>query len=430
MGLVPPILNFIGLVIYFISPWPKTAFPVKIILYPYIITFLFLLVEHFSYGMQHTTLSLARNYLLGKVGLWYNPSDVFKIQNIISPKIYIYSMITKYFLNVISFNLILFLQGWGLALGLYVISSLINTMVPINYVFYMKLIRQRIEDVTLGLNGLAPPFQGWVNKKLLDVFHLKDILEKYITNKTNIHNLYHKRMADLMKQYTAAEIITGEVAKPVEYLKTINNLAKSIELNPKDADAYYNRGVAYGKLWQYQKAIDDYTKTIELNPEFASAYYVRGSVYAKLGDQKAMDDYARAIELNPSLESGVNYNHLVHYNRGITYAGQREHQKAIDEYTKAIELNPQYVGAYYSRGRAYYDLEQYKEAEEDYTKAIELDPKEDEAYYARACAYRHLGQHEKAMDDLNKAMELEPGGYSNGNVKFFEDFMNGGDSYL
>ena len=39
-----------------------------------------------------------------------------------------------------------------------------------------------------------------------------------------------------------------------------------MEINPKDADAYYNRGIAKGDLKDYYGAISDYTKAIEINP--------------------------------------------------------------------------------------------------------------------------------------------------------------------
>ena len=53
----------------------------------------------------------------------------------------------------------------------------------------------------------------------------------------------------------------------------------AIRLNPDDADAYYNRGVAKGKLGQHFAAIADYDIAIRLNPDYADAYNNRG--YAK-----------------------------------------------------------------------------------------------------------------------------------------------------
>ena len=42
---------------------------------------------------------------------------------------------------------------------------------------------------------------------------------------------------------------------------------RAIEINPDFAKAYYNRGVAYGKLGNHRQAISDYDRAIEINPD-------------------------------------------------------------------------------------------------------------------------------------------------------------------
>ena len=61
-----------------------------------------------------------------------------------------------------------------------------------------------------------------------------------------------------------------------QYKEAIADYDKAIELNPKDAKAYYNRGNAKHQLKQYKEAIADYDKAIELNPKDANAYNNRG----------------------------------------------------------------------------------------------------------------------------------------------------------
>src|SRR5208283_2951885 len=97
------------------------------------------------------------------------------------------------------------------------------------------------------------------------------------------------------------------------YQQAINDFNKAIELNPKDAEAYNNRGLAYEYLGNHQKAINDYNKSIKLNPKDAMAYN----------------------------------------NRGIAYEYLENHQQAINDFNKAIELNPKYAKAYYNRGIVY-----------------------------------------------------------------------------
>lgn len=68
--------------------------------------------------------------------------------------------------------------------------------------------------------------------------------------------------------------------KAIEYL---NNF---IKLKPKEAAAYYNRGVAYGELGQNQRAIEDYNRAIRLNPDLAPAYNNRAIAYLNQGNKK------------------------------------------------------------------------------------------------------------------------------------------------
>ena len=63
--------------------------------------------------------------------------------------------------------------------------------------------------------------------------------------------------------------------------QAISDYNKAIEINPKDALAYYNRGAAYAKQGNLLQAISDYNKAVEINPNFANAYYNRGVAYCQ-----------------------------------------------------------------------------------------------------------------------------------------------------
>lgn len=184
--------------------------------------------------------------------------------------------------------------------------------------------------------------------------------------------------------------------------EAIAEYSKAIELDPKLAAAFNNRGIIYDDLEQYQKAIDDYNKAIELDPNYAVAYNNRGTIYDKLKQrQRALEDYDKAIELDPNYKTA-------YYNRGITYDDLEQPQKAIENFSKAIELDPNYTSAYYNRGNIYDDLGQHEKAIEDYNKAIELDSNYVIAYNNRGVAYKNLKQYEKAIQDYSKAIELDP----------------------
>ena len=84
------------------------------------------------------------------------------------------------------------------------------------------------------------------------------------------------------------------------YNKAIADCTGAIKLNPLDAKAYVNRGLAYAGKGIYDKAITEYTRAIYIDPDNIEAYRNRGRVYrAKGDDERASADFSKAIELNP-----------------------------------------------------------------------------------------------------------------------------------
>jgi tetratricopeptide (TPR) repeat protein len=117
-----------------------------------------------------------------------------------------------------------------------------------------------------------------------------------------------------------------------EYKEAVDDLSNVIQLNPKNANAYYKRGIIYEQLNQYQKAINDFSSATDLNSHYASAYCERGNSYFNLG----------------------------------------QHQKAIQDCSKAINLNAKIADAYYIRGKSYAALKKYDLAKNDNEQAIKL----------------------------------------------------------
>ena len=68
---------------------------------------------------------------------------------------------------------------------------------------------------------------------------------------------------------------------------------KAIELNPDDANAYINLGIAYGEQNNYTKAIQSYEKAIELKPDYALAYWNRSISKDSVGDKSGVLEYTK-----------------------------------------------------------------------------------------------------------------------------------------
>jgi tetratricopeptide (TPR) repeat protein len=119
-----------------------------------------------------------------------------------------------------------------------------------------------------------------------------------------------------------------------QYEEAIEDYNKAIELNPKNAEAYNNRGNAHSELNKHEEAIEDFNKAIELDPKYAEAYNNRGNAYYELNKhEEAIEDFNKAIELNPNFAAAYN-------NRGITLVQTNEElDKAIGDFKHARDLS-------------------------------------------------------------------------------------------
>jgi tetratricopeptide (TPR) repeat protein len=79
-------------------------------------------------------------------------------------------------------------------------------------------------------------------------------------------------------------------------------------INPQDAGAYSDRGLAYSEMNEYSKALSDCTKAIAINPQLARAYGCRGVVYILTGNkQKALQDLQISAALFQKQGEGAKY---------------------------------------------------------------------------------------------------------------------------
>jgi tetratricopeptide (TPR) repeat protein len=117
-----------------------------------------------------------------------------------------------------------------------------------------------------------------------------------------------------------------------DYKNAIKEFSKLIELQPKNASAYNNRGMAKLDLEDYHGAIADFTKAIQINTKYAKAYCNRGSAKMELKDYKnAILDFDKAISLNPKY--GKAYN-----NRGLAKCLSTAVKSGCLDFSKAVEL--------------------------------------------------------------------------------------------
>ena len=85
-----------------------------------------------------------------------------------------------------------------------------------------------------------------------------------------------------------------------QYDEAIMAYTKALDINPRLAEAYSNRGLAWCGKGNYDSAIADYNRALEINPRDADAYCGRGFAWAMKGDLwQASADARKGLSLNP-----------------------------------------------------------------------------------------------------------------------------------
>lgn len=221
---------------------------------------------------------------------------------------------------------------------------------------------------------------------------------------------------------------------------------KAIELNPKMAEAYRDRGRAKNAKKDFAGAVADLRRAAELAPKDAAVFLQLGHALADSGQpEPALEAYKRAIELDPKQGEAHSGKALVHFGRGefkealdacetggkavpgyaplqniagtaLVKLGQPE--KAMEAFGRAIELAPDDYRAYLNRGRLRWSMAPKAErgkasavmaqALADFNEAIRLSPEDAAAYNARGVLYLNTGRRGEALADFRRAVELAP----------------------
>ncbi len=157
------------------------------------------------------------------------------------------------------------------------------------------------------------------------------------------------------------ELLTAKGKKRQEAVKAYKRT-----IGGMSAQENFEKGLSLSESGNYVESIEYFNGVVELDPKFAWAYLNRGAAYGSLGNyRQAIRDFNRAIELD--LKDALAY-----YNRGTGYSKLGNYQQAIGDYDRAIELDPKYVNAYCNSGLAYWELGNYKQAISDLKIAARL----------------------------------------------------------
>jgi tetratricopeptide (TPR) repeat protein len=139
-----------------------------------------------------------------------------------------------------------------------------------------------------------------------------------------------------------------------------------IESFSQDPEKIYKEGIDSMKASNFEGAIRLFSKTIELQPENPYAWYNRGIAKGYLYlEEEALIDFKKTVELDSTYKKGW-------LNLATTKKHLTDYDGAFRDYWKAISLDPDYHEAYYNLGSLYELFEKRDSSCLMYEKAKEL----------------------------------------------------------
>jgi tetratricopeptide (TPR) repeat protein len=183
-----------------------------------------------------------------------------------------------------------------------------------------------------------------------------------------------------------------------EEQKSAANEAAPVEAEQLTAQEWFERGYVFTENENLDEAIRCYTKAIQLAPNRAEAYYNRGLIFGKDKDElaSAIADFDTVIRLKPQ-------DFEAYYSRGLSYSTKGDKLSALKDFQKAYELNPKDGKTLASLIGVLKAVGHIEEAKLQEQLARNLIQKETE--YNQACFESICGNMERALELLKIALE-------------------------
>jgi len=141
---------------------------------------------------------------------------------------------------------------------------------------------------------------------------------------------------------------------------------KILEIDPKQPDIWYNKGIVAAKLGRYDEAVLAYGRATDLKPGDSEAWYQKASsLYYLKRYGEAVDACNQSLALEPK-------NPYAWYNLGIALTELKRYNESIRAYDKALAIKPDYSEAENNKGNVLSELGMYKEAIAAYDRALAI----------------------------------------------------------
>ena len=180
--------------------------------------------------------------------------------------------------------------------------------------------------------------------------------------------------------------------------KAIDNLNKSLLMDPTYGGSLRMRGFIRFMLGDFQEAARDFEQVVGLGDYTDSNLgYLLGVIMMMDGSTKNIAEAKRHFDAFIDSEGGL---FKSYYGRGMTHFFSENYGQDADDMDVLVELGGTIADAYYSRAMIHLISGQYAKAQEDLNEAIGRSPEDARLRYWLATSLYAQGQNEKAVDEL------------------------------
>ncbi len=215
---------------------------------------------------------------------------------------------------------------------------------------------------------------------------------------THIDDQGNSSPAVLLANFTAPD----RAANIPEFINAKADSIRRIRERFVDDYSYVRAAKEAIRLGDYGAALQACRKALEINPENAAALNNMGIAYLETGRvEEAKDRFLKAIEHEPGHKES-------YFNLAVLLTHRQQYLQAIEYYRKVLQIDGDLFEARRSLGVVLLDLGQTDEAAKHLAEAVRLDPEDAPSYYYLGLALHRQGKPDQAAVHYGRALEHKP----------------------
>ncbi len=207
-------------------------------------------------------------------------------------------------------------------------------------------------------------------------------------------------LADDASQLSVAYQTRSTLAGDPEAM--LKDLAKAIEVDSRNLDAWRMRGVYYLTRGELDKALADFQELLAKDPDDLAAHQAIAQTFRALKQyDKALEHIGKALETDPQSSLAFNL-------RAQIFEEQGNIDGAVENLNEAIKAQPQDLGALLMRARLRTIQEQFDLARSDLERVLQIRPGLPQAILLRSLISASQDRLSEAIGDIQQLLRQAP----------------------